>query len=437
MDGSRRVIHPKSSVAPLPQLDLFTVPPTQCSIEKDVDSEIRPLSTLAANQPIEFIVNSSLDEYINFSETYLYVKCRVKLTRADGKNAEQDDWSSVVPVQYFLHSLFSQVDVLVANNEITIAPQTYQYRALIEAMLAFSDSAKNTHLKASLYASKEERQAAIAPSTNLGNEGKWFEMMGRLHLDLTFQQKLVIGGCDFKLKLLPSDPKFYFNISKSTLKAELEFNEVRLHVHKSRVFPSIVAGHNNAIRHAPATYQITRSEVKRIGIPKGQIDYIQDVIRGHIPRRMFVMLVDTAAYNGHFEKDPFEFKHYNCNFCAVYMNSMQYPTKAYTPDFEKGLFVREYMKLMQALDQNGTDVYTDLTLEKFGKNHTLFAFDFAPDLSNGPGASGHANIMMDGVLRLALRFNKQTPETINVLMYCEFDECFGIDMNRCAVKAFD
>lgn len=437
MDGSKRVIHPKSSVAPLSQLDLFTVPPTQCSIEKDLDSEIRPLSTLSVNQPIEFIVNSSLDEYINFSETYIYVKCRVKLTRNDNKPADADDWNSVAPVQYFLHSLFSQVDVLVANNEITIAPQTYQYRALIEAMLGFTESAKKTHLRASMYASKSERQAAIKPANGLGNDGQWFEMMGRLHLDLTFQQKLMIGGCDIKLKLLPSDPKFYFNISKSSVKAELEFGEVTLHVHKSRVFPSIVAAHNNALKHAPATYPITRSEVKRIGIPKGQIDYIQDVIRGPIPRRMFVMLVDTAAYNGHPEKDPFEFKHYNMNFCAVYVNSTQYPTKAYTPDFDKGLYTREYIKLMQALDQNGTDVYTDLTMEKFAHNNTLIAFDFAPDLSNGPGSSGHANILMDGVLRLAIRFAKQTPETINVLMYCEYDECFGIDSNRCAVKAFD
>lgn len=437
MDGSRRVIHPKSSIAPLSQLDLFTVPPTQCSIEKDLDSEIRPLSTLSSNQPIEFILNSAIDEYINFAETYIYVKCRVKLTRNDAKAADADDWAAVTPVQYFLHSLFSQVDVLVANNEITIAPQTYQYRAFIEAMLGFTEAAKKTHLKASLYGSKEERQAAIVPNSKSGNDGQWFDMMGRLHLDLTFQQKLMIGGCDFKLKLLPSDPRFYFNITKSSLKAELEFGEVTLHVHKSRVFPSIVAAHNTAIRHAPATYPITRSEVKRIGIPKGQIDFIQDVIRGRIPRRMFVVLVDTAAYNGHYEKDPFEFKHYNLNFCAVYVNSTQYPTRAYTPDFDQGLYTREYIKLMQALDQNGTDVYTDLTMEKFAKNNTMFAFDFAPDLSNGPGASGHANILVDGVLRLALRFTKQTPETINVLMYCEYDECFGVDMNRSAVKLFE
>ena len=297
MDGSRRVIHPKSAIAPLPQLECFSAPPTQCSIERAVDGEIRPLSTLVSNQPIEFCVNSAVDEYINFSESYIYVMARVKLSRDDRAEAKKEDWESVFPAQYLLHSIFSQVDVLLANNEITIAPQTYQYRSYLEALLGFAESAKKTHLKCSLFGSKEYRNSVVKPESGIGPDGKWFEMMGRLHLDLTFQQKLMIGGCDFKLKLLPSDPKFYFMAAKH-LKAELELGEVTLFMHKSKVFPSIVSAHAAALKISPAVYPVTRCEVKRIGITQGQLDYIQDIIRGPIPRRIFVMLVDTAAFNG-------------------------------------------------------------------------------------------------------------------------------------------
>lgn len=436
MDGSRRVIHPKSSIAPHPQLDLFSVPPTQVSIEKDVGEEIRPLSTLTTNQPIEFVISGAVDEYVNFSETYIFVKCRVLVNKDDLSDPKSEDWDSVIPAQYFLHSIFSQCDVLIGNNEITVSPQTYQYKSYLEALLTFAESAKKTHMEASLFGSKNYRNKRIRPTTNKGITGRWFDMMGKLHIDLTFQQKLMLGGCDIKIKLLPSDPKFYFTVGTG-LKAQLELGEVSLHVHKSRLFPSVVSAIAEAVRVSPALYPITRTEVKRVGIPQGQLDFVQDVIRGPMPRRVLVMLVDTSAFNGSFTKDPYEFKNYGINFCAVYMNSTQYPTKAFTPDFENELFVREYMKLMQTLNQNGTDVYTDLNMSKFAKDTTIFAFDFAPDLTSGPGVAGHANIMTDGVMRLALRFSKQTPEAINVLIYCEYDECFGVDSNRTVVRSFE
>lgn len=436
MDGTRRVIHPKTSIAPLPELELFAVPPTQISIERDFDEEIRPLSAPTTGQPIEFLVNSGISDYINFKETYIYVKCRVLLNKDDLSDPTSDDWNTVIPAQYFLHSLFSQCDMLIGNNEVSVSPQTYPYRAYIEAIIAFAKSAKETHLEASLFGSKDYRNQRVRPENGKGITGKWFEMMGRLHIDFTFQHRLLIGGCDVKFKLLPSDSKFYFNVG-SGLKAQLELSEVTLQFRKARVYPSSVSAIAEAMRVSPALYPIVRAEVKRVGIPQGQLDFIQDVIRGPMPRRVLVMLVDTNAFNGSFTKDPFEFKNYGINFCAAYMNSTQYPTRAFTPDFEKGLYVREYMKLMQALNQNGTDVYTDLNMSKFAKDTTIFAFNFAPDLTDGPGMAGHANLMNDGVMRLAIRFSKQTTETINVLMYCEYDECIGVDSHRAVVRSFE
>src|SRR5439155_20788281 len=99
MDGQRDVIHPLSGTAPLPQFELWSVPPTQVSVLKDIVSEVRPLSTLSANQPIEFIVQSAIDEYINLKETYLYVKARVKLSKDDRTDPKKTDWDSVYPIQ--------------------------------------------------------------------------------------------------------------------------------------------------------------------------------------------------------------------------------------------------------------------------------------------------------------------------------------------------
>jgi hypothetical protein len=115
-------IHEGSCECASTELDLFSVPPTQTSVESGKYVEYRPVSTLQNGSPIEFDIASSGDDYIDFANSYLHLK--VKITRANGNNLADDD--AVGPVNNFLHSLFSQVDVflngiLVISSSNTVA----------------------------------------------------------------------------------------------------------------------------------------------------------------------------------------------------------------------------------------------------------------------------------------------------------------------------
>ena len=57
--------------------------------------------------PIEFHVSGTGDEYLDLAGTQLFVKA--KITKANGTAIYAD--TQVGPVNLFLHSLFSQVDV--------------------------------------------------------------------------------------------------------------------------------------------------------------------------------------------------------------------------------------------------------------------------------------------------------------------------------------
>lgn len=384
MDAQRTTIHPLSGIAPLPQFELWSVPGTQISVSRDIVTEVRPLSTVSANQPIEFVINSAIDEYINFGETYLYLKCRVKLNKKDKKAITKENWDSVIPAQYFLHSIFSQCDIKIGDKEVTLAPQTYHYKAFIEDLFGFTAAAKKTFLRAILWTKTDaERNTVVRAKNDDSPEGKWFEMMGRLHLDMTFQEKFLIGGAEVRIKLNPNDPKIYFKAGEG-ITPELEIHEVNLKIHKSKVTPSLVSAHMPAISQNPARYAITRTEVRHQGIPQGQLDaMLENVIRGQMPRRIIVCLVDTVRFNGSLTLDPYSFNHFDVNYVAVYIDGVQYPSNPFTPNFKDGLYTREYMELFCALNQNRTDAYTDLNMESYGDGKTMFAFDFSPDLSNG------------------------------------------------------
>src|SRR5208282_6679697 len=84
---------------------------------------------------------------MDFANSYLYV--RAKLQRANRANIEDGD--EVGPVNNFLHSLFSQVDVSLNRTLITSSTNTYPYRAYIEDLLSYDQSAKSSQLTACLF----------------------------------------------------------------------------------------------------------------------------------------------------------------------------------------------------------------------------------------------------------------------------------------------
>ena len=115
------------------ELDLFTVTPTQNSIVDSRIVEHQPMASLDSGGPIEFLIPGSGDDYIDLANTMLHVQ--VKVTRANG-----DDLLlalPVGPVNNWLHSLFSQVDVYLNGTLVTPSTNTYAYRAYIETLLSY------------------------------------------------------------------------------------------------------------------------------------------------------------------------------------------------------------------------------------------------------------------------------------------------------------
>jgi len=123
------------------ELDLFSVPPTQTSMEQGSWVEYHPLTTASDGSPIEFDISSSGEDYIDFANSMLYVKA--KLT-ADNSMALADD-AAVGPVNLFLHSLCIQVDISLNGTLITALTNTYPYRAMLETLLSLAKTQRRVN----------------------------------------------------------------------------------------------------------------------------------------------------------------------------------------------------------------------------------------------------------------------------------------------------
>ncbi|KAL9961204.1 hypothetical protein ACROYT_G030105 [Oculina patagonica] len=100
-------VHHESQECTKSELDLFTIPATQTSITKGQWIEYHPLTNITDSGPIEFNVSGTGEEYLDLAKTQLFVKA--KITKANGTALDAE--TKVGPVNLFLHSLFSQVDV--------------------------------------------------------------------------------------------------------------------------------------------------------------------------------------------------------------------------------------------------------------------------------------------------------------------------------------
>ena len=121
-------VHHESTECTKSELDLFSMPPTQTSLESGRWVDFHPLSNISDNGPIEFQVSGAGTEYMNLSQTQLYVK--VKVTKADGSALDPD--TKVGPTNLLLHSMFSQVDVSLNGKLVSSATNTNPYRAIFE-----------------------------------------------------------------------------------------------------------------------------------------------------------------------------------------------------------------------------------------------------------------------------------------------------------------
>ena len=141
------LIHSMSEECTKSELDLFTLPLTQTSIEKCTYVEIPPLSAITNGGPIKFFVSASSEDYIDLNNTYLHL--RVKVTNADGTDLAPA--AAVGLINYPRCTLFSQVDITLGDRLITQSSNTYPYRGIIECLLNYGEGALDTQFHCALF----------------------------------------------------------------------------------------------------------------------------------------------------------------------------------------------------------------------------------------------------------------------------------------------
>ncbi len=473
-------VHEKSKRCDKTEINLFSVPPTQESLQKGRWIDYHPLSSVENDDgPITFLV-AGTEDYVDLSKTILFVEGKV--VKANGTDLSGNEQLDIAPVNNFLHSLFKQVDAYLNGKQVTPAMGTYAYRAYLETLLNYDVSAKESQLTSAMYYKDtpgemdsngslpsektityatggiktdkslvtSTQKVMVQGSGNQGfakrhqfiHDGKKFTLTGPVFVDAFMGSRLLLNLVDLKLILNRSSDQFcLMDKNDDSLNVKVKLTDVILKVRKVKVSPTVTMAHELALKKMAAIYPIRRVECKTFvmaaNIPNVRKD---NVFTGIIPKTFVFGLLDAKAFSGDYKKNPYNFEDYKVTTVTLTANGEELPFKQLTLNYEsnKENFIQAYNTLFSGTGKMNYNTGLDISRKDYPKGYTLYAFDLTPDMC---GASPYFNTVQRGSLTVDITFadapSAQTfpagttaPTAIAMVCYGDFENVIQIDSER-------
>ena len=426
-------LHPASSACCKTELDLFSVNPTQTSVEENNFICVNPIHSITnIDVPLEFNIPGTSDQYLDPSNVFLYLK--VKLVNAQGgSDLPSADEHLVFPETNFLYTCFNQIEVFLNETSLGSSAASYPYRSYIEHLLNYSDDAKQSHLQScGFYSFKEAENHRIKSAKNRYNV---YEYYGRINGDIFSQERLILPNVDTRIRLTRSNAAFALGVlsgSNATTEApkpSFQFLDAYLYVRKVKLAPQKHLEIENSLIQATAKYFIKRIETKIFNFTQGLSNIsIQNIANGPLPQKVIIGIVEHEAYSGKYKKSPFKFTHFGLRALSLHVNGQPYG-RSYEMIYDgvNSLCSRPFYDLISntvSCNDNGTGI----DLNSYIENSNLYAYDLTSDLS--ASNSYHLNIVRKGTLGLSLTFDKALTSSISVIVYLEHPQIIEIDRVR-------
>jgi hypothetical protein len=418
------------------KLALFDLPPTQVAVNDIYYQEIRPLSQVADDTPIEFQISgqNSMD-YLDLKGTQIYVKLKVTNPNGTGITSKK-----VGPVNLFLQALFSTTEVTLQNKAV-ITCSYNPYNAMIQTLLYYGSEASSSQLLSQLFIKDNNTHPEDADAGG-GNSGlyarskyiegsKTLDLQGPVYHSLFTTKRYLLNQVDVKLKLYRSSSAFCLCSGDASPNYKIEILDIYLLAKKLKVNPALIIAHSEMLKDCTAKYPFNRVECKSQSIATGNTVYTWDnIFQGQKPNRVVVGFVKSKALSGDYKSNPFHFENCNIQSICLYADGVPVggnPLKLNFSKTEGQTLMRAYTNLFLANGMWNTNEGLNLNREDFANTSTLFAFQLEPNFSD---ENTFLSLMKTGHVRIDVQFKTALTETISCIVYSESTGIFQVNKER-------
>jgi len=259
---------------------------------------------------------------------------------------------------------------------------------MLETLLTYGQDAKSSQLTSALYykdtsgnmdsldfANADAINNGLATRRRLTRQSQVIDMMGRIHADIFFQERYMLNEVGVKIKLICSKDAFCL-MGDDDYKVKI--THASLFVRKVKLMPSVFLAHAKALERGTAKYPIRRVVCKSFAIPQNYLGVNhQKLFSGQLPTRIVIGLVTNQAFNGHREQDPFNFRNFNLQEIALYLDGQQqHAVRPTQPNIAAGQYIRAYNTIFAGTGKLDGDEGLFIDREDYGNGYALC---FRPD----------------------------------------------------------
>jgi len=419
-------------------LSLFSLPPYQSAVERMYFQEVRSNSQLTGNIIDMEITRKHGMEYVDLKRSKLYVKA--KIVKGDGSKLETTDY--VGPVNLFLQSMFSQVEVTMQGKLVTSTTSHYPYKAMIQTLLSYGDEAKTSQLTSQLW----EKDTAghlddndIDGGSNVGlyKRSLYFarsmtvDMEGPIYHDLFQVDRLILNQVAINVRLTRARPEFYLMTNAASPDFKVLIEDIVLKACKVQINPAVIYGHAEILKSVNAKYPFTKTEVKQIAIAAGTVNFDQDQLFQNIrPNRVVVGFVNALGAAGDYTKNPFNFQHFNVNQIGLFVDNVPVSGNVMRLNFNTTsgrTIIQAFNNMFEVTDKWLHDSGIQISRSEFAGGYAMYCFEIEPNFGDD---GTYLHLLKQGNVRLEVQFSSALTDAISCIVYAEYPGYFEINAAR-------
>lgn len=419
-------------------LSLFSLPPYQSAVENMYFQEVRSNSQLTGNIIDMEITGKHGMEYVDLKRSRLYVKA--KIVKGDGKPLAAAEY--VGPVNLFLQSMFSQIDVTMQGRLVASTTNHYPYKAMIQTLLSNGGGAKTSQLTSQFFIKDipghlDDEDVNGGSNSSLYTRSLYFaqsktaDMEGPIYHDLFQMNRYILNQVAINVRLTRSRPEFCLMTKQSTPNYKIEIEDVVLKACKVQINPAVIYGHAEIMKTINAKYPFTKTEVKQIAIASGTVNFSQDQLFQNIrPNRIVVGFVDAKAAAGDYTKNPFNFQHFNLNQIGIYIDNVPVSGNVLRLNFDSRsgrTIIPAYNNMFEVSDKWMRDAGNQLDRNDFAGGYALYCFEVEPNFGDD---GSYLHFLKQGNVRLEVQFSQALRDAVSCIVYAEYPGYFEINASR-------
>ena len=418
----------------------FSPPGVSLSLTDSVLVPHFPISSIEdSSNPVEFVISSTVaDPFIDFSNSYLYVKFHATITDKDGERNIQDG-DNISLVNNFFHSLTSGIDIFLQETLVdSQVNQNSAYRSYFQSLINYSEGDKEQTLtEEGFYKDTATHFDKMNGTNNTGFykrkqlllHGKKVVCVGKPGVALFSSNRFMIPGVNLRLRFCLSKPEFFF-LGEGRKPINLHLDEMVLYLRKVTPTPNIRIAIEDELLQSKALYPVTETSIKTYSIPQKTNNFsLDNLISGRMPREIIIGFVHTDAYLGKVHLNPFNFKHYDLSRIDFTVNGRVLPPCPLTD--EDSSYSRTYRLFLESagvLQESHSNI--GVTRSDFCGGNFLLFFNLTPDLSQNDHNNPIFENIRTGNARLDLTFKSETTENVTLICYQTFDKVYSISYDR-------